>query len=141
MDWVLNLTANGFEDLETQLPDLIAAVVHAGAWIMDSDISADGGVHTRFEFEREVCAEIYTSLIAAGLELNQDSHVQLAQLCHCNKGRETAIHMHLFAPAGHEKIKGPGTAMIDLRILPFQVDGFDHGQNFSFSGAVPDPQS
>lgn len=38
-----------------------------------------------FEFARAACVEIYAVLIAAGLELSRDSHLQMADLCHCTR--------------------------------------------------------
>ncbi|HVJ08243.1 MAG TPA: hypothetical protein VM554_07650 [Acidisarcina sp.] len=38
-----------------------------------------------FEFERYECVEVYTALISAGLELSQDSHQRLTELCQCTR--------------------------------------------------------
>ena len=41
--------------------------------------------HLDFEFARAACVEIYAVLIGCGLELSRDSHLRMAELCHCTK--------------------------------------------------------
>jgi len=38
-----------------------------------------------FEFERQACVDIYSVLIAAGLELSQSGHVRFTELCQCTR--------------------------------------------------------
>ena len=38
--------------------------------------------------ERQACLEIYTLLIAAGLELSYAGHVRFTELCQCTRSRE-----------------------------------------------------
>jgi hypothetical protein len=124
VNWTFNITANGLEDLETQLPELIALLVSAGGWIMGSAISNEGAVRVRFEFERRASMEIYTALIEAALELSAASHMQLAQLCHCSKGGQYRLPGSGLGRS--EQVAGnPGTALVDLHILSSQVDNFD----------------
>ncbi len=41
-----------------------------------------------FEFERQACVDIYTVLIAAGLELSQNGHMRLTELCQCTRSQQ-----------------------------------------------------
>jgi hypothetical protein len=38
-----------------------------------------------FEFERQGCVDMYTVLIAAGLELSQLAHLRFTELCQCTR--------------------------------------------------------
>lgn len=38
-----------------------------------------------FEFVRAICVEMYSVLIAAGLDLSVESHLVLASLCQCTR--------------------------------------------------------
>jgi hypothetical protein len=38
-----------------------------------------------FEFARAASLEIYSVLIAAGLELSRDAHISMTELCQCTK--------------------------------------------------------
>lgn len=59
-----------------------------------------------FEFERSGCIEIYSALIAAGLELSHDSHHRLTDLCQCTRnlrepmpGETVAVALEVLARA------------------------------------------
>jgi hypothetical protein len=41
-----------------------------------------------FEFERHACLDIYSVLIAAGLELSQYGHIRFTELCQCTRSRQ-----------------------------------------------------
>jgi hypothetical protein len=38
-----------------------------------------------FEFERRACVEMYSLLIAAGLDLSQSGHIRFTELCQCTR--------------------------------------------------------
>ncbi len=38
-----------------------------------------------FEFERQACVDIYSVLIAAGLELSQSGHLRFTEFCQCTR--------------------------------------------------------
>jgi hypothetical protein len=40
-----------------------------------------------FEFERQACVDIYSVLIAAGLELSQQAHIRFTELCQCTRNQ------------------------------------------------------
>lgn len=40
-----------------------------------------------FEFERHACVDVYSALIAAGLELSQHGHLRLTELCQCTRNQ------------------------------------------------------
>jgi len=40
-----------------------------------------------FEFERRSCVDIYTLLIAAGLELSRSGHIRFTELCQCTRSQ------------------------------------------------------
>jgi hypothetical protein len=61
-----------------------------------------------FEFERQACVEIYSMLIAAGLELSQNGHVRFTELCQCTRS--------------HQQECGTDIASIDLEIQTFPME-------------------
>lgn len=44
-----------------------------------------GLIDLLFEFERQSCVEIYSVLIASGVELSREAHLQFTELCQCTK--------------------------------------------------------
>ena len=61
-----------------------------------------------FEFERQACVDIYSVLIAAGLELSQSGHIRFTELCQCTRSNTQDC--------------GADTASIDLEIQTFPVE-------------------
>jgi hypothetical protein len=65
-------------------------------------------VSVLFEFERQVCVDMYSVLIAAGLELSQSGHIRFTELCQCTRS--------------HQQECGTEIASIDLEIQTFPVE-------------------
>jgi hypothetical protein len=82
-DRTLRLTALSAGNPERLVRFLTGAVLACGGWILTRSTQGDQAAELEFEFARASCVEIYAVLIAAGLELSRDSHLQLADLCHC----------------------------------------------------------
>ena len=81
---------------------LTGAILGCGGWVLSRGASDSGVVNMLFEFERQVCLDIYSVLIAAGLELNQNGHVRFTELCQCTRN--------------HQQECGTEIASIDLEI-------------------------
>lgn len=64
---------------------LTGAILGCGGWVLSRGASDAGTVSLLFEFERHACVEIYTLLIASGLELSQAGHIRLTELCQCTR--------------------------------------------------------
>jgi hypothetical protein len=61
-----------------------------------------------FEFERQACVDIYSVMIASGLELSQNGHVRFTELCQCTRS--------------HLRDCGAEIASIDLEIQTFPLE-------------------
>jgi hypothetical protein len=93
-NWELKLTATSLDEAATVLRLLTGAVVGSGGWVLSRTIW-DGGGEISFEFERRACLDMYTVLIAAGLELSQHSHLQLTNLCQCTRNAASDLRFDL----------------------------------------------
>lgn len=67
-----------------------------------------GRVNLLFEFERQVCLDIYTVLVASGIELTPSGHLRLTELCQCTR-------------MGPEQRSGE-IASVDLEIQTYPLD-------------------
>ncbi|HMD20371.1 MAG TPA: hypothetical protein VKH40_08620 [Alloacidobacterium sp.] len=85
VDWDLRLTATCADDLQRILRFLTGAVLGCGGWVLSRSLPGSDTVEMSFEFARAVSVEIYTVLIAAGLELSRDAHISMTELCQCTK--------------------------------------------------------
>ena len=74
----------------------------------------EGLIDILFEFERHSCLEIYSILIAVGLELSQSAHIRFTELCQCTR----LIHKNC----------GDEIVSIDLEVQTFAMnEGRDAG--------------
>jgi len=64
---------------------LTGAILGCGGWVLSRGASDAGVVNMLFEFERQSCVDIYSVLIAAGVELSQAGHIRLTELCQCTR--------------------------------------------------------
>jgi hypothetical protein len=64
---------------------LTGAILGCGGWILSRAANESGGLNLLFEFERQACVDIYTVLMASGLELSQSGHLRLTELCQCTR--------------------------------------------------------
>jgi hypothetical protein len=64
---------------------LTGAIKGSGGWVLSRCATDAGLIDILFEFERRSCLDIYSLLIAAGLELSQDAHLRFTELCQCTR--------------------------------------------------------
>jgi len=83
--WELHLVALCAEDAPRTIRFLTGAIMACGGDVISRRFDAAGEAAIEFEFVRSVCVEMYSVLIAAGLELSAESHLTLASLCQCTR--------------------------------------------------------
>jgi len=73
---------------------LTTAILACGGWVLSRGARDSGVVYLLFEFERQVCVDVYAVLISVGVELSPVGHLRFTELCHCtshvekDRGRE-----------------------------------------------------
>lgn len=83
--WELNLAALCSDDAARTVRFLSGAVMACGGAVLSRRFDAEQTAAIEFEFIRATCVEIYSVLIAAGLELTAQSHMILSTLCQCTR--------------------------------------------------------
>ena len=83
--WDLNLIALCPDDAARTVRFLTGAVMACGGCVLSRRFDAGETASIEFEFVRATCVEMYSILIAAGLELSAQSHMTLATLCQCTR--------------------------------------------------------
>ena len=106
--WAMQMRAVSIEDPARLIQTLTGAILGCGGWVLSRGANDSGTVSMLFEFERQACVDIYSVLIAAGLDLSQSGHIRLTELCQCTRNRH------------HDC--GTEIASIDLEIQTFQVE-------------------
>jgi hypothetical protein len=69
---------------------LTGAITGCGGWVLSRGATDNGIVNMLFEFERQACIDIYSLLIAAGIELSQTGHVRFTELCQCTRNHHSS---------------------------------------------------
>lgn len=112
-DWNLVLLATMPRFPRRVLDLLDRAVRETGGWVLRQGEVSEQCVDIDFEFPRLLCVEIYSALLATGMELCSDAHAQLADLSHCTQHvsgdarcEVARIHLSIYAGEGAEAFVG-----------------------------------
>lgn len=81
---MLRLSALCAGDPARTVRTLTGALLACGGWVLTRS-HEKGAFAIDFEFARAACVEVYAVLIGCGLELSRESHLRMAELCHCTK--------------------------------------------------------
>jgi len=108
MPWALEMTAISLVEPSRLVRALTGAILGCGGWVLSRGATDTGIVNMLFEFERQACIDIYSVLIAAGIELSQNGHVRFTELCQCTRN--------------HHLDCGDEIASIDLEIQTFRAE-------------------
>src|ERR1700691_323958 len=106
--WAMEMKAISVEEPSRLVQTLTGAILASGGWVLSRGANDSGMVSMLFEFERQACVEIYSLLIAAGLDLSQSGHIRFTELCQCTRS--------------HQQDCGTEIASIDLEIQTFPVE-------------------
>jgi hypothetical protein len=87
---------------------LTGAILGCGGWVLSRGASDTGIINMLFEFERQACVDIYSVLVAAGIELSQSGHIRFTELCQCTRNRGRACSAEI--------------ASVDLEVQTFPAD-------------------
>ena len=85
LPWVLEMKAVSAVEPSRLVRTLTGGILGCGGWVLSRGASDTGVVNMLFEFERQDCVEIYSLLVAAGIELSQSGHIRFTELCQCTR--------------------------------------------------------
>ena len=84
----MQMKAISVEEPSRLVQTLTGAILGCGGWVLSRGANDTGTVNMLFEFERQACVDIYSVLIAAGLELSQSGHIRFTELCQCTRNHQ-----------------------------------------------------
>ena len=108
MPWALEMKAVSVVEPSRLVRTLTGAIMGCGGWVLSRGASDTGIINMLFEFERQSCIDIYSVLIAAGIELSQSGHIRFTELCQCTRNNQLNC--------------GSEIASIDLEIQTFPAE-------------------
>src|SRR6202167_309199 len=85
--WAMEMKAVSIEEPSRLVQTLTGAILGCGGWVLSRGANDTGMVSMLFEFERQACVDIYSILIATGLELSQSGHLRFTELCQCTRSQ------------------------------------------------------
>jgi hypothetical protein len=94
----LDIQGFSYEERHGLLPTLTSAFADCGGWILDRKTLSPTTMEFRIEIQLRAVVDLYSSILAAGLELTRAGHLGLTHLCTCRK--------NLAAPADLGQIVG-----------------------------------
>lgn len=100
--WAMQMQAVSAEEPSRLVQSLTGAILGCGGWVLSRSATDTGCINMLFEFERQACVDIYSVLIAAGVELSRNGHIRFTELCQCTRS--------------HPRDCGAEIASIDLEI-------------------------
>jgi len=106
--WAMQMKAISIEEPSRLVQTLTGAILGCGGWVLSRGANDSGTISMLFEFERQACVDIYSVMIAAGLELSQSGHIRFTELCQCTRS--------------HLQDCGTEIASVDLEIQTFPVE-------------------
>ncbi|MDR3739436.1 MAG: hypothetical protein P4L40_10490 [Terracidiphilus sp.] len=81
--WAVQLRGYSWEEPERLVQTLTGAILGCGGWVLSRGSSDTGTVSLSFEFERRICVDIYSLLVATGVDLTRCGHFRFTELCQC----------------------------------------------------------
>jgi hypothetical protein len=108
LSWALRLRAISAEEPGRLVQFLTGAILGCGGWVLSRGANDDGMVNLLFEFERQACIEMYSVLIASGVQLSQAGHIHFTELCRCTRSQQPECATDI--------------ASVDLEIQTFPIE-------------------
>jgi hypothetical protein len=106
--WAIQLRAVSADEPARLVQSLTGAIMGCGGWVLSRGSNDAGTVNLLFEFERQSCIDIYSVLVASGLELSQSGHVHFTELCQCTRSHQAECATEI--------------ASVDLEIQTFPIE-------------------
>jgi hypothetical protein len=77
----LELRGHSYEEHRTMIPALVEALAACGCWILEQRALSPTQAELYFEVQLRAAFELYSGIVAAGVELTRDSHTRMSGLC------------------------------------------------------------
>jgi len=81
----LDIQGFSYEERHGLLPSLTSAFADCGGWILDRKTLSPTTMEFRLEIQLRAAVDLYSSILASGLELTRAGHLGLTHLCTCRK--------------------------------------------------------
>jgi hypothetical protein len=77
----VDLRGFSYDDRRRILTAVLEAMTACGGWVLEQKALSPTQTALRFEIQMRSSVELYSELIAAGVELTRESHMKMTELC------------------------------------------------------------
>ena len=85
----LDIQGFSYEERQGLLPTLTSAFADCGGWLLYRKTLSPTTMEFRLEIQLRAVVDLYSSILASGLELTRAGHLGLTHLCTCRKNLNT----------------------------------------------------
>ena len=85
------LAGYSYGERATLLPALTSAFTQVGGWVLDRKTTSSNAVEFTIELQLRSVVELYSAIVAAGIELTRATHATLTGLCTCRRHTGYAV--------------------------------------------------
>jgi hypothetical protein len=78
---VIQLRGRSLDDRQEIVPVLLDTMAGCGCWLLDRRELPPNTTQLNFELQLRSVFELYSGLLACGLDLSRDSHIRMKSLC------------------------------------------------------------
>ena len=78
---LIDLRGHTYEDHQELLPGLIETMNTCGCWLLEQRTLSTTATELNFELQLRSVFELYSTLLASGIDLSRDSHLRMKSLC------------------------------------------------------------
>ena len=89
----LNIQGFSYEERQGLLPILTSGFAECGGWILDRRTLSPTTMEFRVEIQLRAAVDLYSSILASGLELTRAGHLAFTHLCTCRKNLSTPAEL------------------------------------------------
>jgi hypothetical protein len=82
---LLDIQGFSYEERHGLIPTLTSAFADCGGWVLDRKTLSPTTIEFRLEIQLRAVVDLYSSVLASGLELTRAGHLGLTHLCTCRK--------------------------------------------------------
>ena len=85
LNQTVNLQGYSYEERQGVLPTLTSAFTQSGGWLLERKSLSAITMEFKIEIQLRAVLELYSQLIATGIELTRAAHDTLTSLCTCRQ--------------------------------------------------------
>ncbi len=89
----IDIQSFSYEERAAVLPQLTLSFADCGGWVLDRKTLSPTTIQFRIEIQLRSVLDLYTAILAAGVELTRAAHLAFQDLCTCRQHLHSSIEL------------------------------------------------